>query len=400
MIRLIQNIYKSYICLITRKTRTIGRHSTLSHIFLLQTDAELLSNSNVRFYQISTSQIEWDVFRSGENQRTYQEETPWVCGCSDWRRFQILNFPETNPWNWIAGGAAFSWRVVQPWESKRHQQFDTICRRDWVGLISKSGEMRSANPPTDDNRFSCLRNHERLFCRYFQIWRKHLSTSCHEHMETLGDEVEANWAEIIHHHVFDLLTMKICKGSAALCARWDGPQPALCLCDSCMLQQCYVDESPYKDTSKNSAGRFGSCVSQLHAKQSFFVNHVFVLRRCSDGMSICTFNLSTSLDLFRFWGLATRRRSVISPRVNFPCRVTDPVLSDWWIRTFTHIYAETWIIHVIHTLFLAGIKQNCPHNLSTRFYAWNLLNFWRFTEAVLDIQMFNKGRVNTRDMCQ
>ena len=106
-------------------------------------------------------------------------------------------------------------------------------------------------------------------------------------------------------------------------------------------------------------------------------------------MSICTFNLSTSLDLFRFWGLATRRRSVISPRVNFPCRVTDPVLSDWWIRTFTHIYAETCIIHVIHTLFLAGIKNNCPHNLSTRFYAWNLLNFWRFTEAVLDIQMFN-----------
>lgn len=159
---------------------------------------------------------------------------------------------------------------------KRHQQFDTIWRRDWVGLISKSGEMRSANPPTDDNRFSCLRNHERLFCRYFQIWRKHLSTSCHEHMKTLGDEVETNWAEIIHHHVFDLLTMKICKGSAALCARWDGPQPALCLCD-CMLQQCYVDEPPYKDTSKNSAGRFGSFVSQLHAKQSFFVNHMFVL---------------------------------------------------------------------------------------------------------------------------
>lgn len=122
-------------------------------------------------------------------------------------------------------------------------------------------------------------------------------------------------------------------------------------------------------------------------------------------MSICTFNLSTSLDLVRFWGLATRRRSVISPRVNFPCWVTDPVLSDWWIRKFTHIYCthiypETWIIHVIHTLFLAGIKKNCPHNLSTRFYAWNLLNFWRYTEAVLDIQMFNKGRVNTRDMCQ
>ena len=39
--------------------------------------------------------------------------------------------------------------------------------------------------------------------------------------------------------------------------------------------------------------------------------------------------------------------------------------------------------------FLAGIKKNCPHNLSTRFYAWNLLNSWRFTEAVLDIQMFN-----------
>lgn len=87
---------------------------------------------------------------------------------------------------------------------KRHQQFDTIWRRDWVGLISKSGEIRSANPPTDDNRFSCLRNHERLYCRYFQIWRKHLSTSCHEHMKTLGDEVEATWAEIIDHHVFDL----------------------------------------------------------------------------------------------------------------------------------------------------------------------------------------------------
>lgn len=72
--------------------------------------------------------------------------------------------------------------------------------------------------------------------------------------------------------------MKICKGSAALCARWDGPQPALCptaaCCNSATLTSLHTKTH---HTSKNSAGRFGSCVSQLHVKQSFFVNHMFVL---------------------------------------------------------------------------------------------------------------------------
>ena len=144
---------------------------------------------------------------------------------------------------------------------KRHQQFDTIWRREWVRLILKFGEMRSANPPTDDNRFSCLRNHERLYCRYFQIWRKHLSTSCHESLKTLGDEVETTWAEIIDHHVFWLVDHEDLLGQCStLCSlRRASAKPCAYVtacCNSATLTSLHK-----KDTSKNSAGRFGSCVS-------------------------------------------------------------------------------------------------------------------------------------------